>query len=160
MNIFESFLAAKLFRIASPLKKFNPNFDEIRIVSNFNRRPGDPRCGLVMYSGCFVVGAETVVLPFSIAFSGRNGRSTSSLAQFSYFDARLDVRILAFLSVLDFLEATGELPLGSLAAHTNRIVSKRPGCRKEICDSYPEFCERAAKDLPYDMSLEVLGAAA
>uniref|UniRef100_E1T7E8 Uncharacterized protein n=1 Tax=Burkholderia sp. (strain CCGE1003) TaxID=640512 RepID=E1T7E8_BURSG len=160
MNTFESFLAAKLFRISNPLKSFNPDFSKIRFVSNLNRMPGDPRHAVALFSGCFIIGTETVALPFSMAFSGRNRRPISSLAQFSYFDARLEVRILAYLSVLDFLEDIGELPDGSRAEHMRRILSKRPGARREVCDGYPAFCERAAKDLPYDLSLELLGEAA
>lgn len=155
MNIFESLLAAKLFRLSNPLKSFEPEFDKIRIITNFNREPGRKNGELVLCSGCFLIGAETVAIPFSIAFSGRDNRRTSSLAQFSYFDSRLEVRLLAFLSVLDFLEDIAELPLGSRAAHMGRIVSKRPGHRKEVCDRYPAFCERAVKDLPYETEQEV-----
>jgi len=155
MNTFESHLCAKLFRISNPLRNFSPDFSKIRFIRNFNRLPvkGKP---LVLFAGCFIVGEGTVTLPFSMALSIRNGTPASSLAQFSYFDARIESRITAFLSVLDFLEATGDVPNGARVQHMERLLSNRPGARKAVVDDYPAFCERAAKDLPYDLSLEVL----
>lgn len=156
MNTFESHLCAKLFRISNPLRNFSPDFSKIRFVRTFNRLhvPGKP---LALFAGCFIVGRGTVTLPFSMALSVRNGMPQSCLAQFSYFDTRIETKITAFLSVLDFLEAIGDLPLGARVQHMERLLSNCPGARKAVVDDYPAFCERAAKDLPYDLSLEVLG---
>ncbi|WP_025599578.1 hypothetical protein [Burkholderia sp. WSM2230] len=151
MNTYQAFLAAKLFRISNPLKHFEPDFEKIRFAAEVHRANGK----VVLFSGCFLIGADTVAMPFSIAFSGRDGQRLSSLAQFAFFDARPDARILAFLSVIDFLEETGELPLGSLRVHTARIIGKNPGRRKDLCDGYPKLCERSAKDLPYDTEQEL-----
>ncbi|MFP6557516.1 hypothetical protein WJ542_04105 [Paraburkholderia sp. B3] len=66
-------------------------------------------------------------------------------------------RVLMFLSVIGYLESVRELPSGSLRTHVERITAG--GVQKdraEIVVEYEDFCERAAKDLPYDVSLEVL----
>ncbi|MEX3812142.1 hypothetical protein AB3X96_18070 [Paraburkholderia sp. BR13439] len=160
MNIFESFLAAKLFRLSMPMQNFQPDFNRIWMVSSVNRSiPADQKSDIVMYSGCFMVGANTSLSPFSISFSLRNGLRKASLSQFAYHDGRPEIRIRAFLSVLDFLESTGELPLGTVAEHKARI-SGPSRSRQEACDGYHDFCQRAAKDLPYELSLEALRLAA
>src|SRR6266702_33874 len=161
MNKFEAHLAAKLFRASNPLPNFQPDYDKIRCVRNTNREEGR----LVMFSGCFVIGRSKALLPFAVSFSDRDGFAAAMLGSFAFGDSRPPSRITAFLSVIDFLVETGELPLGALEEHTERAcggkgAAHKSGERKAVCDAYAEFSVRAAKDLPYDLSLEVLGQAA
>lgn len=155
-DVHELHLAAKLFRVSNPLPNFKPEFERIRFVKSIARVDALKHKPLAMFSGAFIIGATTAVVPFSLAVSLRNGIPSSGLSQFAFFDCRLDSKLTAYLSVLDYLEAIGEFPPGSRAAHSERVLGKRQGDRAYVLRDYPAFCERAAKDLPYDLSLEVL----
>lgn len=161
MNKFEAHLAAKLFRVSNPLPNFQPDFSRIRCALSASRDGGR----LTMFAGCLLIGPRMSLLPFAVSFSDRDAVATAMLGSFAFHDGRLQCRVTAFLSVIDFLIETGELPLGALEEHMSRIWACKGAPykgeeRKAICDGYADFCIRAAKDLPYDLSLEVLGQAA
>ncbi|MFA8389734.1 hypothetical protein ACEPUD_06350 [Burkholderia ubonensis] len=154
----EKILTVKLFRLNESASDLN-----IKIrPENFTLRSSAVHAvdgsKLVSFSGVFTDGDFTT-LPFAIAFSTRQRfGQVSSLQQFA-LSGRFPhcERVWAFLSVIEYLEDVGELPRGALDSATNRIT--RGGARPDrvaLCDEYAAFCMRAAKDLPYDLSLEVL----
>lgn len=155
-------LSAKLFRIASVC---NDGFDpaqlaQFQLVPQFMRTDfksedkSDTRTYsmITAFSGAFIKGQEYTTLPFIVSFSNREGVSRSSVGLFAIgCRVKTRERILAFMSVIDYLESSGELPRGSLEEHARRITqSGKLADRVAAVAEYKEFCTRASRDLPYD----------
>ncbi|CAN7312756.1 hypothetical protein [Paraburkholderia terricola] len=159
MNLYELHLCAKLFRISNPLRDFKPEFEKMRFVQSASRLESLAHKPIVLFSGAYIIGQGLVTLPFALAFSLRNGLAHSSLPQVAFCDPRIASKLQAFLSILDYLESIGELPPGSRLAHQEKLLYRNDGSKKRgIVEDYPAFCDRAAKDLPYDISLALLAA--
>lgn len=115
--------------------------------------------GQYLFSGViFTEDWQKVFCSFSILFKGRDWEMTASSADFAlsmFFG--LQSRTLAFFAVIDYLERTGRIPEGSLGRHKEIVErnAKRPE-RVSAVKEYNDFRARAAKDMPYDLSLEVL----
>jgi len=110
------------------------------------------------FSGVFAKGLDYTTLPFIISFSQRAGVPISSIGQFA-IGCRVGMRerVLAFLSVIDYLELCGDLPDGSLEGHVCRLTHGGKLTERALAVSeYQDFCTRAARDLPYDDSLIVM----
>ena len=149
------FLFAKLFRTLRTIEGFKPDFESTRILPPIQRDSGR----VVMFSAAFILPSGRLILPFSMTFSrGSNGVPVSGMFQMAIAaKTGHKERVFAFLSVNDYLAAIGELPVHSVKEHIKRITkSGELAERVAYCDKYPTFCERAAKDLPYDLSLEIL----
>ncbi|RQS98658.1 hypothetical protein DF048_05740 [Burkholderia seminalis] len=107
---------------------------------------------ITAFSGAFAKDFDYTTLPFIVSFSYRAGVPRASIGMFA-ISCRMTVRerILAFLSVIDYLELSGDLPSGSLEGHKRRITqSGQLTDRAAIVDEYDEFCTRASRDLSYD----------
>lgn len=162
----EAHLKAKLFRLAAvgrhEFENRNPmDFEMIASIpkkmpveingKNVNLPP--------FFAATFRDATASTVLPVILSFTpNATGKLSAALGQLAIgCRVSLRERILAFLSIISYLEDVDEMPNGSLRAHIQRITAG--GALKDrvaIADEYPQFCERAAKDLPYDTSLEVL----
>lgn len=162
-------LQAKLFRLASVS---NDGFEasnlvdfqlipKVNLTSYKSEDPSDTRTynKITMFSGAFIKGMDFTTLPFIVSFSYRAGEPRAAIGQFA-IGCRLaaNERTLAFLSVIDYLERSGDLPAGSLQKHKVRLTQsgQRPE-RAATVDGYEEFCERALRDVPYD---DMIAAAA
>lgn len=148
-------LFAKLARSINTIPNFKPNFDNVNLVSNVTNLDGK----LAMFGGAFRTPNGWLVFPFTVTFStGMQGDQVSGLWQLSLAaKPHRDGRVWAFLSVIDYLIDTGLLPKRARENHKERI--SKGGSLTGVVEAlaeYDDFCERAAKDLPYDMSLEVL----
>lgn len=161
-----SHLRAKLFRLASAN---NADFESIQI-SDFQFVPQMTRTAfksedksdtrtyskITMFSGAFAKGLDYTTLPFIISFSERAGVPLSSVGQFT-IACRCGIRerVLAFLSVIDYLELSGDLPDGSLSEHSRRLTQGgKLTDRAATVAEYKEFCARASRDVPYDDLME------
>ncbi|WP_334070669.1 hypothetical protein [Burkholderia ambifaria] len=155
-------LAAKLFRLASVNHEgFEPvqlsNFQlipKVTLTSFKSKDKSDTRTysKITMFCGVFAKGLDYTTLPFIVSFNTRAGVPRASVGQFA-IGCRVTTRerILAFMSVIDYLELSGDLPSGSLEDHARRItMSGKLSERAAIVDEYKEFCTRASRDLPYD----------
>ncbi|TDN69092.1 hypothetical protein [Paraburkholderia sp. BL10I2N1] len=160
-TIASSLLAAQFFRLAADdgINKLDLDTSSFEFVPTATRRSSS----LVAFSGFFINGRVTTI-PFVISFSKTSKTSASMRAMPMQFTASCigsqRSRLLAMLSVIDYLERDGELPpADGLVEHISYLT--KGGVltdRAAICKEYPAFRERAAKDLPYDLSLEVLAA--
>lgn len=153
------FLFAKLHRTINTIKNFRPAFDSNRLVSNVTRSTGGK---MIMFNGAFKASNGWLVFPFAVTFStGVTGNQVSGRNQLAIAaHTRQDDRVWALLSIIDYLVAADLLPEGSLSEHIERISSGGElNLLADSCARYGDFCTRAAKDLPYDLSLEVLAAA-
>ncbi|AOI92779.1 hypothetical protein [Burkholderia pseudomultivorans] len=155
-------LTAKLFRLASINNEgFEPtqlpDFQLIPKIVLTSFKSGDQSDTgtynkITMFCGVFAKGMDYTTLPFVVSFNYRAGVPRAALGQFA-IGCRVATRerILAFLSVIDYLELLGDLPGGSLEDHARRLTkSGKLTERVAIVDEYQEFCTRAARDLPYD----------
>ncbi|MGC2970453.1 hypothetical protein [Paraburkholderia aspalathi] len=154
-----AFLLAKLHRTVNTINEFQPDFESVKLLSQVMR---DEDGKLIMFSGSFKAQNGWLVFPFALSFAtGVRGYQVSGIRQHA-LAARTshDERVWAFLSTIDYLVAIDLLHKGSVGEHVLRITrdGKLPG-NAQSCAGYREFCKRAAKDLPYDLSLEVLAAA-
>ncbi len=155
-------LQAKLFRLASVNNTgFEPsNLADFHLIPNFIRTafksddPNDTRTysRITAFSGAFAKGFDYTTLPFIVSFNYRAGVPRASIGMFAIScRATLRERILAFMSVIDYLELSDDLPIGSLDGHKRRItMSGQSTDRAAIVDEYEDFCARASRDLPYD----------
>ncbi|MGQ7938489.1 hypothetical protein [Paraburkholderia sp. D1E] len=154
-----AFLLAKLHRTVNTICNFQPDFENVKLLSQVMRDEGGK---LVMFSGALKAVNGWLVFPFSLTLStGIRGNQVSGIRQHA-LAARTthDERVLSFLSTIDYLVAVGLLPEGSVGEHVLRITRNGElAVNKESCAGYRAFCTRAAKDLPYDLSLEILGEA-
>lgn len=153
-------LLAKLNRTVNTIAEFQPDFDKVKLLSQVMH---DEDGKLLMFSGSFKAQNGWLVFPFALTFStGIRGNQVSGIRQHA-LAARTshEERLWSLLSCIDYLVSIGLLPEGSVGEHVLRISKNGalPGV-KESCARYREFCQRAAKDLPYDLSLEILGEAA
>lgn len=155
-------LTAKLFRLASVN---NEGFEPTRlsdfqlipkiILASFksdDQSDAETYNKITMFCGTFANGLDYTTLPFVVSFNTRMGVQRAALGQFA-IGCRVATRerILAFLSVVDYLELSGDLPGGSLEDHSRRLTkSGKLTERVAIVEEYKEFCTRAARDLPYD----------
>lgn len=158
-QMHDSFLLAKLFRTINTVNGLTPNFEATKFISEFKRLDGK----ISMFSSCFIPPNKPAIFPIAMTFIEYvRGNPVSNLHMFSVAAKTSQAeRVWAFLSVIDHLVAIGVLPEGSREEHINRLTfcgghAERTAC----CERYADFCTRAAKDLPYDLSLEVLGQAA
>lgn len=144
-------LFAKLCRAINTIPNFKPSFDNVQLVSNVTNLDGK----LAMVSGAFQMPNGWLTFPFAITFStGVQGSQVSGLWQLAIAaKPQRDERVWAFLSIIDYLIDTGLLPPRSREDHKERISKggTLTGVAEAIAE-YEDFCERAAKDLPYDMS--------
>lgn len=150
-----TFLFAKLARSINTIPNFKPNFDNVDLVSNVTKLDGK----LSMFSGAFRTPNGWMTFPFAMTFStDTRGDQVSGLWQLALASsARRNERVWAFLSFIDYLIDIGLLPQRAREDHKERI--DRGGLKPDVTYAiakYDDFCERAAKDLPYDVSLEVL----
>lgn len=150
-----TFLFAKLGRSINTIPNFKPCFDNVQLVSNLTKLDGK----LSMFSGAFRTPNGWLVFPFTITFStGTQGDQVSGLWQLALASAaRRNERVWAFLSIIDYLIDNGLLPKRSREDHKERI--SKGGSKSDVeyaISKYDDFCERAAKDLPYDTSEVVL----
>ncbi|KWB50411.1 hypothetical protein WL36_05750 [Burkholderia ubonensis] len=158
----EKLLAAKLLRINESVSSFNAKIRPENFTFRSSAVRSEDGGKLVLFSGAFTDG-DFAILPFAIAFSSsRHYGQVSGLRQLA-LSRNLPHReyVWAFLSIIEYLEDVAELPRGALVSAVNRVT--QGGARHDrvaMCDEYEAFCIRAAKDLPYDLSLEVLGEAA
>jgi hypothetical protein len=154
-DLATTFLFAKLSRSINTIPDFKPNFDNVNLVSNVTNLEGK----LAMFSGAFLTPNGWLGFPFTITFStGLRGDQVSSLWQLALAAKVQRVeRVWAFMSVIDYLIDTGLLSMRARERHKERISKGGllTGVAEAIAE-YDDFCERAAKDLPYDASLEVL----
>ncbi|WP_175720768.1 hypothetical protein [Burkholderia anthina] len=155
-------LTAKLFRLASVNNEgFEPtkltDFQLIPKIVLTSLRSGDQSDAgtynkITMFCGVFAKGLDYTTLPFVVSFNARAGVPRAALGQFA-IGCRVATRerILAFLSVIDYLELLGDLPEGSLEDHARRLTKSGALTeRAAIVHEYKDFCTRAARDLPYD----------
>ncbi|KVG38157.1 hypothetical protein WL29_08145 [Burkholderia ubonensis] len=158
----EKLLAVKLLRINESVSSFNTKIRPENFTFRSSAVRSEDGGKLVLFSGAFTDG-DFAILPFAIAFSSsRHYGQVSGLRQLA-LSRNLPHReyVWAFLSIIEYLEDAAELPRGALVSAVNRVT--QGGARHDrvaMCDEYEAFCIRAAKDLPYDLSLEVLGEAA
>lgn len=153
-------LLAKLTRTVNTILEFRPDFDKVKLLSQVAR---DENGKLLMFSGSFKAQNGWLVFPFALTFStGIRGNQVSGLRQHALAAKTThDERVWAFLSTIDYLVAVGLLPDGSVGEHVLRMTHNgKLTVNKESCAGYRDFCSRAAKDLPYDLSLELLAQAA
>jgi hypothetical protein len=151
-----TFLFAKLCRAINTIPHFKPNFDNVNFVSNVTNLDGK----LSMFSGAFRTPNGWMTFPFAITFStDTRGDQVSGLWQLALAAKPLrDARVWAFLSVIDYLIDIDLLPKRAREDNKERISKggALTGISEDIA-GYDDFCERSAKDLPYDVSLKVLG---
>lgn len=150
-----TFLFAKLCRAINTIPNFKPCFDNVQLVSNVTSLDGK----LSMVSGAFQMPNGWLTFPFAITFStGVQGSQVSGLWQLAIAaKPQRNERVWAFLSIIDYLIDIDMLPKRSREDHKERI--SKGGSLTGVADAiaeYDDFCERTAKDLPYDVSLEVL----
>lgn len=154
-DIVTPFLFAKLCRAINTIPNFKPSFNNVQLVSNVTNLNDK----LSMVSGAFQMPNGWLVFPFAITFStGVQGDQVSGLWQLAIAaKPQRNERVWAFLSIIEYLIDTGLLPKRSLEDHQERISKggTLTGVSEAIVE-YDDFCERAAKDLPYDDSLAVL----
>jgi len=162
------FYKAKIFRLATV---YSTELAETRdaascnLVTNITEHTVTGKQGVranvpVLFSAVLRDASGHTLLPVAMSFSpSANGRlSAASLGQIALgFRVSKRERVLSFLSTVDYLSSIGKLPQVALETHIARITAAGTiEERKAFCDEYPEFCGRAAKDLPYDDSLKVL----
>jgi len=112
-----------------------------------------------MFSGAFFVDDwRKVMFPFTLFFRNLDGQLTASNATFAIsLYCNLRCRTLAYFAVLDFLERCGYIPNGSFRRHKEVIEHNgKHQVRQQAAKEYADFRSLAAKELPYDLSLQVL----
>lgn len=162
---------AKIYRLATV---YSPEIAAARNVAAFNLvtniiertvtgRSGERTNAPVLFSAVLQDVTGHTMLPVAMSFSpSANGRlSAASLGQIALgFRVNKRERVLSFLSTIDYLLSIGKLPQVALETHIARITAAGTiEERQAFCNEYPEFCTRAAKDLPYDESIAVMEAA-
>lgn len=148
-------LFAKLCRAINTIPNFKPCFDNVQLISNVVELDGK----LAMLSGTFRLPNGWLVFQFAITFStGVQGDQVSGLWQLAIAaKPQRNERVWAFLSLIDYLIDIGLLPSRSHEDHEERI--SKGGALGGVADAvagYEDFCARAAKDLPYDLSRNAL----
>lgn len=154
-------LAAQLFRLVESdgSNQLNLRHQDFKLHSSSTMRG----IRLISFSGAFLNSDRMATLPFTIAFSRTNRGVRAVPAQFVAAGIRTPhSNILAFCSVIDFLESTGEFPQADgLSEHIGYITKGGAlSHRTAICAEYASFRERSIKALPYDDSLLLLAEAA
>lgn len=154
-QIAETFLFAKLCRAINTIPNLKPCFDNVQFISSVTNLDGK----LAMLCGTFKLPNGWLVFQFAITFSTSvQGDQVSGLWQLAIAaKPQRDERVWAFLSIIDYLIDIGLLPSRSRKYHEDRI--SKGGVLGGVAGSiaeYGDFCERAAKDLPYDLSLKAL----
>lgn len=150
-----TFLFAKLCRAINTIPNLKPRFDNVQLISSVVDLDGK----LAMLSGTFKLPNGWLVFQFAITFStGVQGDQVSGLWQLAIAaKPQRNERVWAFLSVIDYLIDIGLLPTRSRKDHEERISKggALTGVAGAIAE-YEDFCARAAKDLPYALSLNTL----
>lgn len=150
----------RLIDLSTIIKDFCPNYDNAKLCSSVITDNGK----MVLFSGVFVVGGRLTVLPFSLAFYSREERALETgpstlviVDGRSNPAARARAKVLAFLSIIDYMIDTGLLDrtLGDIIGRVT--AGGKLDFRARVCDEYADFKASAIKALPYDLSPEFLG---
>jgi hypothetical protein len=114
-----------------------------------------------LYSGIFYAsGARASTAPFSIGFF--NGkREDTNLYQLAmpFHKPHLRASIFSYLSILDFLHATGEINRTVEEYITRLTDGGRHAPRKARTDEYAAFKASVLRELPYDLEQSFKAAA-
>lgn len=155
-------LAAQLFRLSESdnISKRSVRAADFKLIPSYSRNiAGTHR--LIAFSGVFIDKNGVTTLPFTVSFTSSARGLRAVPPQFCAAGIGTPLsRILAMLSVIDYLESVDELSrrdgLEQQVSHMTKGGALTE--RSELCAAYPTFRERAIKSLPYDDSLLLLGA--
>ena len=127
------------------------DYDQMTLQSTILRnRNGSIR----LFSGVFMTSMRSSAAPFSLGFYGADWSCVSQMSLVTHRGTRPSV--LAYLSIIDYLCERGELN-NDLQRYIESVGKQGKNVEKAAAaEGYAEFKLRAAKDLPYDLSLEVL----
>lgn len=150
----ELFLFSKMFRLLNPMEDYKPNYDEIRFRRC--RFPGHKEA-LWFVSGVFYDRHGHSFFPFNLAFRSINGLRCTGLSQLAVH-GRIDTegRRLVLMAILDYLVSADKLQATERDQMFRRLCSHN--LTGDLNEKYHALCQRAAKDLPYDMEQEINAA--
>ena len=146
-----SLLRAQMFRLleGDGNNVLDVKADRFKLVPTVTKRGNDR---LLAFSGVFI-NERITVMPFTVSFSETPKDGTKAiLRQFATGGiGSYKSRVLAFLSVIEYLESVGLLGSGSFNMHIQSLTMPHAiQDRVDACEYYPEFRRRAIRDLPYD----------
>jgi hypothetical protein len=137
------------------IRDLNVDYSRLKLNSTIIRN--DKTGALRMFSGVFFTGSYSSAAPFCIGFYGGEKSHINNMALPTH--RGVQSLILSYLSFIDYLCDMSELK-GPLQRYNDHItLYGKNEARTRYAAEYPAFKIRAAKDLPYDLSLEFLGVA-